>query len=196
VKHFAFLTLLFVAGYIVSCSQEPRLPKVTQISNEKVLTDNGIVIQLPNQPGIGGSTVFLVRHADKILDDSPNPSLSGDGVIRAAKLDSLLRDVELAGVFASSTNRAMETAKPVADRHGLTIYNYDPEKPGPVFPMIFEFEKGKKFLVIGHSNTMPEFIHEMVGDTTEYKINEKVYDDFFVLTANERYKGQAYGLKY
>lgn len=115
------------------------------------------------------STYYLIRHAEKDRSDSSNrnPNLKKEGLERAKKWAEVLKDIDLDAVYSTDYNRTMQTAKPLADLNKLNIIKYHASK---LFDENFEkATKGKTVLVVGHSNTTPQFANAILG--------EKKYED-------------------
>ncbi|WP_026933946.1 SixA phosphatase family protein [Christiangramia echinicola] len=115
------------------------------------------------------STYYLIRHAEKDRSDSSNrnPNLKKEGLERAKKWAEVLKNIDLDAVYSTDYNRTMQTAKPLADLNKLNIIKYDASK---LFDENFEkATKGKTVLVVGHSNTTPQFANAILG--------EKKYED-------------------
>lgn len=75
--------------------------------------------------------IFLVRHGRsiwngrKIISGQLNPPLSEEGLNQARCLAEVLRGEEIAEVHTSSLSRTIETARPTAELHGLSIVEHD-----------------------------------------------------------------------
>lgn len=73
------------------------------------------------------TTFFLVRHAvtthtgSRLSGWTPGVHLSEDGRTQAERVAEHLANVPLKAVYASPLERALETARPIAARHGLDI---------------------------------------------------------------------------
>ncbi len=74
------------------------------------------------------STLILIRHAtnDSLREGwlpgrLPGVHLNEAGRLQAEALAERLAGVNLAAVYASPMDRAVETARPIADRHGLEV---------------------------------------------------------------------------
>ncbi len=69
--------------------------------------------------------LLLVRHAlpirREVDEGAADPELSEVGIAQAKLLGEYLADEEVAAVYSSPMRRALETAQPVADAHGLPI---------------------------------------------------------------------------
>jgi broad specificity phosphatase PhoE len=74
------------------------------------------------------TTIYLVRHGeselnrDKRISGQLDPPLSREGLQGSLALADQLHGVPLTAIYTSSLMRAIETAKPTAFAHGLTIY--------------------------------------------------------------------------
>lgn len=123
-------------------------------------------------------TVYLVRHAEKVLDVS-NPPLTPDGFQRAGELASVLPESGLTHVHSTDTLRTRQTATPASELFGLDIQLYDPsDLPG--FADKIKQMPGVH-LVVGHSNTTPQLV-EALGGAPGTDINEAAeYDRLYVL---------------
>ncbi|MEZ4950843.1 MAG: histidine phosphatase family protein [Saprospiraceae bacterium] len=86
----------------------PDVPEVQKITNDKIILADGSELALP----AGETTIFMVRHAEKINDGSNDPGLTAPGKERATKLNNLLADVNLGAVLSTATRRSMETVRP------------------------------------------------------------------------------------
>lgn len=138
----------------------------------------------PEEPGAGVvTTLFIVRHAEKAdeANNAPAGELSDAGRARSDRLGAMLRDADLAGVYATATRRARETARPAAERHGLPITEYDTGagSRGLVDRVLAECA-GRAALIVGHSNTVPA----LVAAFTRAERSDGVsgYDSIFVVT--------------
>jgi len=78
------------------------------------------------EPGADGQRLVLVRHGQTpsnvagVLDTAlPGPGLTEEGQQQAAALAERLAAEKIAAIHTSRARRAQETARPLADRHGL-----------------------------------------------------------------------------
>ena len=199
-KRTGLLWLSLFSMFFAACKQNDAATetvRVTGITNDKITLSNGETIDLPNEPGTGATTLFLVRHGEKEEDTGDtNPGLTQAGRYRASRLDSLLANVQLGGVLATPTRRTMETAEPVAARNQVQVMNYETKSFERLYQYVFDYEKGKKFLVVGHSNTLPELILNLIPNATPIVIADDDYDDFYVITGDGRGNAKLYSLAY
>ena len=130
----------------------------------------------------GNSTVFLVRHAEKTAEEN-DPPLSHAGKQRAEDLAALLANAEITGIFSTDYARTRHTAAPLADAQGLETRLYDPAQPDQLAESL-KINPGR-YLVVGHSNTVPDRV-ERLGGTPGPAIDEKTeYDRLYVLTVDK-----------
>lgn len=101
-------------------------------------------------------TFIVVRHAEKVLDDSRDPPLTKAGKARAEALAASLDDEPLHAVYATAFQRTQQTAAPTARSHALPVITYDAKQPAAQFvAQIKRTHRTGTVLVVGHSNTVP-----------------------------------------
>lgn len=109
------------------------------------------------------TTYYLIRHAEKDRTDPENkdPVLTEEGLARAERWRNYFDTIQLDAVYSTNYKRTLSTARPTADSKGLAIKEYEIDY---VFSSAFrEDTKGKKVLVVGHSNTTPPLANELLG---------------------------------
>ena len=114
------------------------------------------------------TSVYLIRHAEKIRTDKneKDPLLNKNGLLRAQKWSEIFRKIEIDKILSTDTKRTISTATPISDKNQLKIEIYKPENIS--YETFIKENKGKKVLIVGHSNTIPE--------TTNILIKNKFYD--------------------
>ena len=137
-----------------------------------------LCLTLPLQVRSQNTTVvYLVRHAEKV-DDSRDPPLSAAGRERAALLAEMLRDAELTHLHSTDFERTRDTAAPIARQSDLEVRLYDPRQL-EAFAAQLRATPGRH-LVSGHSNTTPELVRFLGGESSDMPDPE--YDRLYVLT--------------
>ena len=68
-----------------------------------------------------GTTVYIVRHAEKAATPVNDPPLTEDGRTRALALKTVLADAKISAIISTPTIRTTTTAVPLAEALGLTI---------------------------------------------------------------------------
>lgn len=126
-----------------------------------------------------GTVVYLVRHAEKMLDGGADPPLDRRGLERAATLAQVLQDAEITHVHSTDLLRTRRTAQPISDRLGLAIEIYD---PGGLKDLASKLRSTPgRHLVSGHSNTTPEVVRLLGGDPGTPIDEATEYDRLYVL---------------
>lgn len=146
------------------------------------------------------STLIVVRHAEKANVPGEDPPLSAEGRSRAQLLAEMLADVDVvAGVdaiYVTPFRRSEETARPLADRLGLSLNIYQPQELEQLERTIESNHKGQIVLVVGHSNTVPAIVAQFSGSKKIRPLAEDQYDDLFVLSMPWFGKVKTLSLKY
>ncbi len=118
----------------------------------------GILSSLYSQNSKTQTTVYIVRHGEKDTSDPKNtdPELSMDGHERAKSLAAKLKNEKFAAVFSTKYKRTIQTGGLVAKNGDLIIEYYNPADPKGLAEVVKTKYKGKKVLIVGHSNTVLE----------------------------------------
>lgn len=152
------------------------------------------------------TTVFLVRHAEKDTAPPENPPLTEQGKKRSEALARALREANIKAIYTSQFLRTQQTAEPLGRVLGITPASIelkmDSKNPRQISEQSYReivdkihARPGEAALVVGHSNTIPEVIR-MLGANETPAIDEKHFDDLFVVTVYEKAKAKVARLKY
>ena len=125
------------------------------------------------------TTVFLVRHAEK-TDGGRDPDLSDAGRKRARDLARVLRSAKLDACISTQFKRTQQTAAPVAASANIKVTTHKAGQERALVKNIQDKFIGKRILLVGHSNTVPQLI-KMLGGKDVPTIAESHYDNLFVL---------------
>ena len=108
------------------------------------------------------STFYLIRHAEKLRIDKTerNPKLNEKGILRAEKWKEVLKNINLDKIYSTDYNRTIETANPTSKSQNIDITIYSPSNID--YKNFKEINKGKKVLIVGHSNTIPNFVNGLI----------------------------------
>ena len=114
------------------------------------------------------TSVYLIRHAEKIRtnENEMDPLLNKSGLLRAKKWSEIFEKIEINKILSTDTKRTISTVIPTSEEKKIKIELYRPEEI--TYESFLEKNKGKKVLIVGHSNTIPE--------TTNILIKNKFYD--------------------
>lgn len=152
------------------------------------------------------TTVFLVRHAERAEQPREDPPLTEQGVARSQVLARLLSTAGIKAIFTSQATRTKRTAEPLASKLGITpttlVLKTNPSNPRQIAEESTKetvdkilAHAGGSVLVIGHSNSIPDVIKMLGGDVTP-TIDERKFDDLFVVTVYAKGKARVAHLKY
>ncbi len=108
------------------------------------------------------SSFYLIRHAEKLRIDKTerNPKLNEKGILRAEKWKEVLKNINLDKIYSTNYNRTIETAKPTSNSQNIDIEIYSPSNID--YRNFKEVNKEKKVLIVGHSNTIPNFVNGLI----------------------------------
>ncbi|MFC4634408.1 SixA phosphatase family protein [Dokdonia ponticola] len=128
------------------------------------------------------TTYYLIRHAEKDRSDpeNRNPSLTEEGIARANNWASTFEDVPFDAVYSTTYARTQQTAMPTATQKGLEIQSYDPRN---LFDENFQNATlGKTVLVVGHSNTTPNFVNAIIKEDRFQDIDDSNNTNLYIVT--------------
>lgn len=128
------------------------------------------------------TTYYLVRHAEKDRTDktNSNPELTQKGMQRAVQWSQAFEYVDFDAVYSTNYKRTVSTAKPTAVAKDLEVQFYNPRQPYSV-----DFRKatsGKTVLIVGHSNTTPQFVNAIIGEKKYPQIQDDNNSNLYVVT--------------
>ena len=159
------LLLLVLATLLIACGD----------SNKKSAADADSEI----------TTYYLIRHAEKDRSDPDdrNPNLMETGEARALRWADFFKEIDLDAVYSTNYHRTIQTASPTAEWHELEVQIYD---AGSLYDRTFQFAtKGKKVLVVGHSNTTPTFVNTILGEEKYEWMHDKDNATLYVVTLKD-----------
>lgn len=148
--------------FSTSCKDDP---KITEDFNSETLT----------------STFYFIRHAEKDRSnpDEVDPELNQKGLGRAMHWAEILKDVSIDAVYTTDFERTAMTAAPTAVKNDITVQYYEPETLN-----LEQFKAdnlGKNVLVVGHSNTTPDLVNQMIGEDLYYEMDDSDNGSLFIV---------------
>ena len=166
------MLLVSLAFNWVQYQQSPSPAKMRTVSTGPVQAESASVV----------TQIYILRHTEKEDDVSEDPLLSESGIKRAKYWKRVLADIDINQIYTTDFKRNIQTAKTLAE-------NYD-VKPELYYPMSFDIVKfineikGQKVLIIGHSNTIPDMVNRLIGESTYPPMSHTDYDKLFLITIN------------
>ena len=127
------------------------------------------------------TTYYFIRHAEKV-DNSQNPDLSEIGLERANLWNKIFSEISFDEIYSTDYKRTIQTATPTATTKKIQIKLYNPKTIA-----IESFKKetlGKKVLIIGHSNTTPNFVNQIINQKIYADIEDTTFGNLYIVTIN------------
>ncbi len=124
------------------------------------------------------TTIIIVRHAEKQTGN--DPALTPAGMLRAEKLSSLFQGVKPDAIYTSPYIRTRQTATPWAKEIRLELTEYNPQKLDELADYL-KTQKGKTFLIVGHSNTNPGLVNLLINEDKYKNLDDTDYETIFVV---------------
>lgn len=128
-------------------------------------------------------TIILVRHAEKDVSataDPGDPNLSPEGLQRAERLVQKIKKYKPGAVYSTNYLRTLDTAGPMAKRRHKQVQRYDAKKPDELIDQIMK-SKTKRFLIVGHSNTIPSLANQLIKKDLFHSLDEGEYGTIFIV---------------
>ncbi len=128
------------------------------------------------------TTYYFIRHSEKV-DNSENPDLSEKGKLRAENWNKIFSETKFDAIYCTDFKRIIQTATPILNFRNLKPIIYNPKT---IDLEVFKSEtKNKTVLVVGHSNSTPEFVNKLIKEKKYEKINETVFGNLYIVTISE-----------
>lgn len=127
------------------------------------------------------SSFYLIRHAEKLRIDKTerNPKLNDKGVLRAEKWKEVLKNINLDKIYSTNYNRTIETANPTSKSQNIDIIIYSPRNID--YKNFKEIHKGEKVLIVGHSNTIPNFVNGLIDKDFYDQIDDQNNSNLYLV---------------
>lgn len=130
------------------------------------------------------TTYYFIRHAEKERNNSSKDvHLTDEGHKRAQNWSKILQHIPFDAVYSTDYNRTKETAQPTAAKNQLEIMIYNVNTSyDPAFKTA---TKGKTVLVVGHSNTIPNFVNAVIGNEKYEEIDDANNGNIYIVTLTD-----------
>jgi len=128
-------------------------------------------------------TIILVRHAEKDVSataDPGDPDLSPEGLQRAERLVKKIKKYKPGAIYSTNYLRTLDTAAPMAKRRHKQVQIYDAKKPDELIDRIMK-SKTKRFLIVGHSNTVPSLVNMLIKKDLFHSLDESEYGTIIIV---------------
>ena len=127
------------------------------------------------------STFYLIRHAEKVRTNKTDrdPSLNEKGILRALNWKDYFIDKDISKIYSTNYKRTLETVKPIKEALGLNTILYSPSNID--YKNFISSNKGEIVLVVGHSNTIPNFVNELINDQVYTQIDDLNNSNLYIV---------------
>ncbi|SNR35851.1 SixA phosphatase family protein [Lutibacter flavus] len=128
------------------------------------------------------TTYYFIRHAEKVRKhkSDKNPKLKKKGNKRAKNWSIVFDNIPFDIIYSTNYKRTIQTATPTAESKDLEVQFYNPRE---LYNSKFkEDTKGKTVLIVGHSNTTPQFVNKVLGSKKYVDIEDNNNSNLYVLT--------------
>ena len=128
------------------------------------------------------TTFYLIRHAEKIRDDKSesNPDLNEKGVLRAQNWKNYFSDKEISKIYSTNYKRTLKTVSPLAIENGVKTIIYSPSDIK--YDNFIKSNTGENTLVVGHSNTIPGFVNNLINDEYYEQIEDLNNSNLYIVS--------------
>ncbi len=142
-----------------------------------------IVLTLPLATLAQDKLIILVRHGEKAVlesEDNPDPELSEAGKQRAERLVKTVGKYRPGAFYSTNFRRTRDTITPFAEKRHKEIKIYDAKDPQKLIDEIMA-SRTKRFVVAGHSNTIPGLAN-LLGNKELFKnLNETEFGAIWLI---------------
>jgi len=131
------------------------------------------------------STFYLIRHAEKVRTNKSDrdPALNEKGILRALNWKEYFLDKDITKIYSTNYKRTIETVKPFQEARGLATILYYPSSID--YKDFISTNKGEIVLVVGHSNTIPNFVNELINDQVYAQIDDLNNSNLYIVNLCE-----------
>jgi len=169
------ILLVIVTSY--ACKTQFVEQEKTYVPKEE--REDIVVKKMPVNPM---TSFYFIRHAESNGNRATNPHLTKKGIERAHLYAQFFADKKVDTVFTTNFNRTFDTAKIIAKAKGVEIVFYDPFKID--YQKFFKQHKNSHSVVVGHSNTTPNFANGITGVQKYSQMVEENYSDMFFVSVD------------
>lgn len=131
------------------------------------------------------TTYYLIRHAEKVRSDATdkNPDLNEMGHQRAEKWKNVFQYIDFHAIYSTDFIRTLKTAMPISLERNLEIKIYHPTKID--FEAFKKETLSKNVLIIGHSNSIPQFVNKLINQEKYKEIVDDEFSHLYIITIKE-----------
>ena len=128
-------------------------------------------------------TIILIRHAEKEtaeMTDQADPPLSAAGKERAERVVKRIGKFRPGAIYSTNYKRTRDTVESLARKRNKQVQIYDASKPQDLVNTI-KSSKTKRFVIVGHSNTIPPLANLLTGKDLFKNLQDSEYSVIWVV---------------
>ena len=128
------------------------------------------------------SNIYLIRHAEKVRVDKSDrdPDLSNKGFLRAENWKRFFIDKNISRIYSTNYKRTTKTVKPLAENNSLEIILYSSDDI--IYEAFLKSSIGENTLVVGHSNTIPDFVNNLIDENYYDQIDDLNNSNLYIVS--------------
>ncbi len=135
--------------------------------------------------GASTTLVIVTRHAEKAADAVADPPLAAAGLERAGRLAAMFgaspQGLAVDAIFVTQWQRTAATAQPLATRLGVPLITLKDDDIAGLKARILGEYRGRRVLVIAHSDTVGPIVRELARGADLPAIGEPAYGTAYVI---------------
>ena len=128
------------------------------------------------------SNIYLIRHAEKVRIDKSDrdPDLNKNGFLRAINWKNYFSDKNISRIYSTNYKRTIKTVKPLAESNSLEIILYSSDDI--IYEAFLKSSIGENTLVVGHSNTIPGFVNNLIDENYYDQIDDLNNSNLYIVS--------------
>ena len=138
-----------------------------------------------NQEKYQPTTYYFIRHAEKDLSVEDNPQLTFEGIKRSNYWGEYFKDKGLNSFYTTKFTRNYQTLIPILHYYKGEPNVYEPKVDSLFSKDFWDNTEGKKVVVVGHNNTTPNFVNEILRKKKYDVIEDGVYGNLYQVEIDE-----------
>ena len=128
------------------------------------------------------SNIYLIRHAEKVRSDKSDrdPDLNNKGLLRAENWKNYFISKNISRIYSTNYKRTIKTAIPLAENNNLEILIYSSDDI--VYETFLKSSEGENTVVVGHSNTIPDFVNNIIKEEHYEQIDDLNNSNLYIIS--------------